>query len=394
MPNTAPTNQNLPTNESEIESRQRCYQCFRPKSLCFCEAIPQIDNRTDVLILQHVGERFHPFNTARIVQKALRRCQLIADHNQRLAAHDLPIHANAGLLYPRANAPSLTELPAAERPDQLVIIDGTWHQAKTIVRDVPQLHQLPCFRLEPASPGQYRIRREPNEQSLSTVEATVAALQVLEPNTVGLDQLLCAFHQMVENQLAHAGSHAAWRQNKKRQSRPRFLPHALLQNADHLVVAYGEATPGQPGKRTATPSPVNWVAQRLGTAERFSCRLRQQQPLSSAALEHMRLSAADFDDAVTQVEFHHQWNQFLRRNDVLIVYLQRTCQLLQHLGASQPPCLVLKSIFGKWRSGFHCVEELMAIEGVTLPKCEGKSRADQRLAVAVALVEHLRTRRS
>ena len=39
-------------------------------SHCFCEAIPQIDNRTDVLILQHVGERFHPFNTARIVQKS------------------------------------------------------------------------------------------------------------------------------------------------------------------------------------------------------------------------------------------------------------------------------------------------------------------------------------
>ena len=62
--------------------RERCYQCFRPMSLCFCEAIPQIDNRTDVLILQHVGERFHPFNTARIVQKALRRCHLIADHNR------------------------------------------------------------------------------------------------------------------------------------------------------------------------------------------------------------------------------------------------------------------------------------------------------------------------
>ncbi len=64
--------------------RERCYQCFRPLSLCFCDAIPRIENRTDVLILQHVGERFHPFNTARIVQKALRHCRLIADHNQRL----------------------------------------------------------------------------------------------------------------------------------------------------------------------------------------------------------------------------------------------------------------------------------------------------------------------
>ena len=380
------------TSGSENEVRQRCCQCFRPMSLCFCEAIPLIDNRTDVLILQHVGERFHPFNTARIVQKALCHCRLIVDHNRRLAAHHLPIRSGAGLLYPDANAHSLTELSAAERPTQLVIIDGTWHQAKTIVRDVPQLRELPCYRLTPSSAGQYRIRREPNAQSLSTLEATVAALQVLEPDTAGLDRLLSAFNKMVENQLAHPASHAVPRHKENRQSRPRYLPRALLQNPDSLVVAYGEATPGRPGQRTAAPSPVNWVAQRLGTAERFSCRLRQQQPLSDAALEHMRLSAADFDAAASRDEFCQRWDHFLHRNDVLIVYHHRTYQLLRHIEASQPRCLVLKSIFGKWRAGFRCLEELMAVEGLTLPTSEDKSRANQRLDMAVAFVEHLRTR--
>ncbi len=361
-------------------------------SLCFCEAIPRIDNRTDVLILQHIGERFHSFNTARIVQKALCRCHLIVDHNRRLGARHLPIQAGAGLLYPQANARSLTELPAAERPVQLVIVDGTWHQAKTIVRDVPQLQDLPCYRLAPSSPGQYRIRREPNAQSLSTLEATVAALQALEPDTVGLDRLLSAFHKMVEDQLGHPTSHAVPRYKENRQSRPRNIPRALLQHPDRLVVAYGEATPGRPGQRTAAPSPVNWVAQRLGTAERFSCRLQQQQPLSNAALEHMRLSAADSGTAVSVVEFRRRWDQFLRRDDVLIVYHHRTFQLLRHIEAQQPRCLVLKSIFGKWRAGFHSLEELMAIEGVTLPTAEDKSRASERLDMAIAMVEHLRTR--
>jgi DTW domain-containing protein YfiP len=371
--------------------RERCYQCFRPISLCFCEAIPWIDNRTSVLILQHVGERFHPFNTARIVKKALRKCQLIADHNQRLGMHHLPIQTNAGLLYPRANAPALTELQAGEQPSQLVIIDGTWHQAQTIVRDVPQLRDLPCYRLTPPSPGQYRIRREPDAQSLSTLEATVAALQALEPETVGLDQLLSAFNQMVESQLKHPATHAVWRRNKKKQSRPRHLPHTLLQNADSLVVAYGEATPGQPGPHTTPATPVNWVAQRLGTAERFSCRLRQQQPLSNSVLEHMRLSAADFDDALSPEEFRQRWSHFLRRHDVLIVYHRRTYQLLGNIQALQPRCLVLKSIFGNWRSGLQSLEELMALEGLAVPTAERNSRANQRLDMAVLMVEHLRT---
>ena len=98
------------TTQPDNKIRERCYECYRPVSLCFCEAIPHIDNRTNVLILQHMGERFHAFNTARIVRKALRNCHLIADHIDRLVTRQLPIQANAGLLYPDADAPALTEL--------------------------------------------------------------------------------------------------------------------------------------------------------------------------------------------------------------------------------------------------------------------------------------------
>ena len=182
---------------------------------------------------------------------------------------------------------------------------------------------------------------------------------------------------------------------------------------------------GQGNARTA-PSPVNWVAQRLGTAERFSCHLRQQQPLSDAALEHMRLSAADFDAAISQDEFRNRWNHFLRRNDVLIVYHHRTFHRLRQMldgsaanppqrptGSSgsrdahcdpattghaarkdplQPHCLVLKSIFKQWRPDFCSLEELIAAEGMKLPISEDKSRANQRLDMAVALVKHILTR--
>ena len=106
----------------------------------------------------------------------------------------------------------------------------------------------------------------------------------------------------------------------------------------------------------------------------------------------MRLSAADFEDAVSPEAFRHGWSRFLRRGDVLIVYHQRTHQLLRTIDAAQPRCLVLKSIFRKWRAGFRSLEELMAVEGVTPPIAGDSSRAEQRLAMAVAMVEHLRTR--
>ncbi len=370
--------------------RHRCYKCYRPESLCFCEAIPRIVNRTSVLILQHIGERSHAFNTARIVQQALGNCQLIVGHNQQLGLHQLPIGPKSGLLYPAADAPTLGDLSPTERPEQLIIIDGTWHQAKTIVRDVPQLQKLPCYRLAPASPGQYRIRLEPDAQSLSTLEATVAALRALEPETDGWDQLLAAFNTMVENQLEHLAHHAVARTRKPRQTRHRNLPFTLLQDSQRLVVAYGEATPSRRGNSNFSALPVNWVAQRLGAGDRFSCCLRQDEPLSVTALQHMRLSVDDFDAAVTADNFRERWRQFLRPHDVLIVYHQRTWQLLRQIDAAPECYVVLKSVFGNWQSGIQSMESLLETEGLAIPPRAGQNRADHRLDMAVAMVKHLR----
>lgn len=367
----------------------RCYRCFRPQPLCFCDAIPQIHNRTSVLLLQHVGERRHPFNTARIVHRALDRCHLITDHNRSFSSRSLPIVSNAGLLFPSDDAIPLDELGPTERPDQLVIVDGTWSQAKTIVRDVAQLAALPRYRLSVDSPGQYRIRREPNDYSLSTVEATVAALTSLEPETNGLKQLLRAFDRMVDQQLVQAGRRDSWRRNERRQDRPRHVPRALLENAHRLVVAYGESPPRRLGLPASAQTPINWTARRLSTGELFTCCLRPPQPLTADELAHMQLAESDFDAALTVDQFRHNWRRFSQPNDVLVVYHQKTYDLLRRL-ATAPHCLVLKSIFGNRRTGSHSLEELLHAEGLPAADERLPNRAQQRLDMAVRLVEHLR----
>lgn len=375
----------------ETEYREQCLQCFRPRRHCLCPVIPDIHNRTPVLILQHVGERWHPFNTARMVSNSLRSCQLIIDHNRKFQGRSLPILKDAGLLFPRAEAATLADLPDTQRPRQLVMVDGTWHQAKTIVRDTPQLRQLPCYRLSPTLPGQYRIRREPDGQSLSTLEATVAALRELEPETPGLDELLNAFHTMVERQLGYSSA-AVRRFRRPRSGHLKHVPSALLGDPARLVVAYGEATPGGGGCRPGRPRPVNWWAARLDESETFGCCLDQPEELAPTALGHMRLSADHFRDAISEGEFRRRWEAFLRPNDVLIVYHQKTYHLLNNLGAVQPRCLVLKSIYGKMRQDFRTLEELAAAELVS--GRHDTIRAEERLQLALGLVRRLRARGS
>ena len=192
----------LPIKNPPIEHvRQRCYGCYRPKYACFCNAIPKINNQTNLLILQHRIERTHPFNSARIVAQALQNSKLIVGRNLELAGQELGISKNAGLLYPRKNAKSLADLPASELPDQFVFLDGTWNHARTMYRDIPILKTLPHYRLNPESPSRYLIRKEPTRDSLSTLEAVVAVLQRVEPELTGLDRLVAAFDLMNQQQV-------------------------------------------------------------------------------------------------------------------------------------------------------------------------------------------------
>jgi DTW domain-containing protein YfiP len=390
----------------EGEYRERCYGCYRPVESCFCDSIPRINNQTEVLILQHQRERSHPFNTARIVNRALDRCQLLFDRNESFSQRELPIIEGAALLYPGKDSRLLDELSPNERPKQLIVIDGTWDQARTLFRDIPQLHDLPQFKLAPSTPGRYRIRREPTDTSLSTLEATVQSLQLLEPHTLGLNGLLDAFNAMIEKQLSHPDANYG-----DGSPRPKVetlnVPKSFGRNANQIVVAYGEATPvvymseegwtnlNRKKKQAAKLPPVYWVAQRLSEksseSELFCKTITPIDPISPANLSHMELSESDFESAVSVEAFRQSWDEFLRPGDLLVVPNQKTIRLLQHAGGTVGSCEQLKSINFDPRHEFANVGDFLASVPWPIESAKHRGRAGTRLAKSVALVWYLRT---
>lgn len=184
--------------------RVACYQCFKPQVTCICASIEPVANQTGIIILQHPRERFHAIGSVRIAQLALAKihvepCTPWADGSGLRA--QLP--ALTALLYPAAGARELTTLPIEERPRHLVILDGTWFHAKKIYDAHQWLRDLPHVSLTPSEPSRYRVRRQPKERCLATVEAIVCALRFLEPQTRGLDGLLRSFAAMVDQQAAY-----------------------------------------------------------------------------------------------------------------------------------------------------------------------------------------------
>jgi DTW domain-containing protein YfiP len=199
-PETAPIPESRP-------ARVRCRACFKPLAHCLCELIEPVANRTHVTVLQHPRERFHAIGTARIAQLGLERSQIVVPRDcfTRSLEQRFECGPRTGVLFPGPGAQMLEGLDPDDRPEALVVLDGTWSQARVLHKANAWLHGLPHYSLTPLAPTRYRIRKAPRPEYISTLEAIVRALEVLEPETAGLEKLLAVFDTMIDRQLAHQG---------------------------------------------------------------------------------------------------------------------------------------------------------------------------------------------
>lgn len=380
--------------------RKRCYDCFRPQQYCFCDSIPRVQNRTNIVILQHVKERFHAFNTARIVSRSLDRCELVVRQTPELAQLEFPTHGRTGLLYPNHDAALLDDLPADKRPENLVVLDGTWHHAKTLMNQIPALQKLPTVRLAPERPSEYRIRREPTAQSLSTVEAVVAALRALEPQLSNLDDLLNAFRRMIDDQIQHPIREARIRKRKPGRPVSINIPSVLLGDLNRVVVVYGESLRGNCFESSThdsivetpaeIPPLVSVVATRLKDDQCFEQLLQLPGLPTQMIRQHLQLTEDDFDHGVSEGDFRRRWQQFIRPNDVLCAFNQSTLHRLQQMTGPIERSVTLKAVNCGVR--FRTLDDLVKRLELTAPKLPIKGRAAKRLASAAAYVRYLNRR--
>lgn len=336
---------------------------------------------------------FHPFNSARLVRLWLRRCDLIAANIEELSKQfeSVDLDASAGLLFPGEDAPLLSDLAATERPKQLILPDGTWHHVKTLMREIPRLQSLPRYQLAPTSPGRYRIRREPNLQALSTLEATVQAIESLEPETPGIDRLMGAFERMISSQLeiqptsVLSSNPQAEKQNRSKHAN---IPKILLGDQRNIVVATGEVLMNRSAGRTVTArDPLSWSAFRLEDGSAFRCVIESEAFSDPRLAPRLGISDEQLRARIPLSIFRSTWEQFLRPNDRLVVFHPKITQLLHHADTIVPPALALRSI-----NHPRVKEKVKAdVDFSRLPSClRDGSRSSLRLANLVAMLDEIR----
>jgi DTW domain-containing protein YfiP len=225
-----------------------CPRCGKPLTLCVCQDIQPIDNKIALLVLQHPQEQDKALGTARLtalhfknavfktglswpsLTKALGRT---ADP-KRWATLYLG-SADPALIAPGQSVVALDAkgklLPIQEMAlsdiEGVIVLDGTWSQAKTLWWRNAWLLKSKRVVLDPRQPSLYgKLRREPRREGLSTLEAAGMLLAHLEKRAEIETALLATFSKLLdkyrENPPVAAGTPRGAKAGPRRRSPRRY----------------------------------------------------------------------------------------------------------------------------------------------------------------------------
>lgn len=396
------------TEEESFQPRSTCYECFRPLALCYCEDIRPVENKTRIVIVQHPREQFHPLNTARIAEMSLRRGEVIRSAPAQVgsALQKIGVSPQAAILYPSRDAEALEELAPEDYPEEVIVLDGTWHHAKTLLRDVQVLQSYRRVRFTPPAPSEYRIRQEPKEDYLSTIESVAHVLSVLEPKTPGIEDLRRTFRRMIDRNLAARKPIEEGTRFRVRPSvRSHRFPDQLHEEEQRQVVVYCEGTSRfshdrKAGLELSEREPLLIMAERLDGTGSFSVWLKTERRPPEPLLRHLGISFEELKSrAVEREDALAELRGWLKAEDQLAVFNASSGAILEELGLRHAPPLQMKGAYCDWALFLNKsdkgrkwggMEQMIARHEMPLVPSLASGRGSQRIAESLAILRWLR----
>lgn len=203
-----------------VAAADECPRCLKPVALCVCDTVVPIENRIGLLILQHPQEQAKELGTARLT--ALHLTDAVfkiglswpslaaalgrpADPKRwavlylgSMRPEDFPPGRELVVL-DKKGAPLPEQESALDEIEGVVVLDGTWSQAKTLWWRNAWMLKGRRIALKPQRPSLYgKLRREPRREALSTLESSAFLLSRLEGRPEIETALLASFARMLD----------------------------------------------------------------------------------------------------------------------------------------------------------------------------------------------------
>lgn len=192
-------------SQTQRTPSKKCEKCEKPRDFCICSRVQPIDTKTEILILRHPQEHREALGTAALTRTLLKNCTLRTGLSWRNLSHALG-HDTAPSAWIALYLPGKQAFPLekGEKQDQffllkkgkeplkagpvelrsyegVLVLDGTWQQAKTLWWRNPWLSRMTRLAIIPAEPSLYgKLRREPRRECLSTLESIGCLLGAAE----------------------------------------------------------------------------------------------------------------------------------------------------------------------------------------------------------------------
>jgi DTW domain-containing protein YfiP len=210
-----------PKHEPAVDPAEPvCPLCMKPMSLSVCDTVAPIDNRIALLILQHPQEQDKLLGTARLtavhLKNAVFRIGLSwpslskalgreADPKRwavlflgSIKPGDFPPGRDVAVFDRQGKAVEHQDA-ALKGIEGIVVLDGTWSQAKTLWWRNPWVLKAKRIALKPGQPSLYgKLRKEPRREGLATIEAAALLLSRLEQKPEIEKAMLSTFRRMLQ----------------------------------------------------------------------------------------------------------------------------------------------------------------------------------------------------
>lgn len=163
-----------------------CNKCGLPEINCICNKVVKIQTSAEIWILSTEREFHRASNTARLLklvnpystdiflwERTKKPEKLIENiNNEKYQVY---------LVFPAEDEEAecrKVKYKNTEKIPAFILIDGTWKEARKILRKSEYLNKLPRISLEPDFKSVYDLRRGVTDGNLCTIEAAVEVLKI------------------------------------------------------------------------------------------------------------------------------------------------------------------------------------------------------------------------